>query len=171
MKLLLLSLLICTIPFFSNMKESINSFYTAFQQLDAATMNSFYHEDIVFTDPAFGTLHGDDARAMWSMLCKNATDLKVEFSGIEVNGDMGKAHWEAWYVFSQTGRKVHNVIDAEFEFKDGKIIKHTDTFNLHKWAKQALGFKGWLLGGTGFFKKKIHETTHRALEKFKAQNK
>ncbi|MCB9233271.1 MAG: nuclear transport factor 2 family protein [Bacteroidia bacterium] len=151
------------------MQELITRFYEAFQVRDAAGMNACYHEDIVFTDPAFGTLKGDDARAMWTMLCQNATDLKVEFSNVELTNTGGKAHWEAWYTFSQTGRPVHNIIDAEFEFKDGKIIRHTDTFNLHKWAKQALGFKGWLLGGTGFFEKKLHEQTNGLLEKFKAR--
>ncbi|MGH2565783.1 MAG: hypothetical protein ACRDE5_14800, partial [Ginsengibacter sp.] len=80
-------------------------------------------------------------------------------------------HWEAWYTFSKTGRKVHNIIDAQFEFKDFKIIRHTDSFNLHKWASQALGWKGWLLGGTKFFATKINAQTCRSLTDFKEKNK
>ena len=79
---------------------------------------------------------------------------------------MSSANWEAIYNFSKTGRKVHNKIKAEFEFKDGKIIKHTDTFDLHKWAKQAMGFKGFLLGGTSFFKKKLNAQTNKLLSSF-----
>jgi hypothetical protein len=41
---------------------------------------------------------------------------------------------------------VHNVIDARFTFRDGKIIRHVDTFDLYRWAGMALGFKGKLLG-------------------------
>ena len=129
-------------------------------------MISCYHDDIIFTDPAFGELKGDDAKAMWKMLCRNATDLKIEFSNITASLKKGSAHWEAWYSFSKTGRKVHNIIEAEFEFKDSKIIKHTDNFNLHKWASQAMGWKGRLLGGTDFFKNKLHQQTNQMLDDF-----
>jgi ketosteroid isomerase-like protein len=151
-------------------KELINTFYTAFQKRDAKTMAECYHDEIVFEDPAFGKLKGDHAKAMWKMLCKNAKDLKVEFSITEVNETDVKAHWEAFYTFSQTGRKVHNIINANFEFKDGKIIRHTDTFNLSRWASQAMGLKGQILGGTGFFRKRLQTQTNRLLSRFIKNN-
>jgi hypothetical protein len=76
------------------------------------------------------------------------------------------AYWEALYTFSASGRKVHNKIRAHFEFKDGLILRHTDSFNLHRWASQALGWKGFLLGATSFFKKKLNKQTRRLLVKF-----
>lgn len=170
--LLLTAVLFYFQPLFSspmNNSQLIHTFYTAFTQKDAAGMNACYHDEIVFEDPAFGQLKGQDAKDMWSMLCANATDLKIEYSTVQVKADTGHAHWEAWYTFSQTGRKVHNVIDAEFEFKDGKIIKHTDRFHLRKWAGQALGFKGKLLGGTKFFKRKLNEQTNKLLRKYQAK--
>ncbi|MEM1137202.1 MAG: nuclear transport factor 2 family protein [Bacteroidota bacterium] len=149
------------------MQALIEHFYTSFQMKDAKGMNSCYHEEIEFTDPAFGTLKGEDVKSMWEMLCKNAVDFKLEFSDVKANKNIGRAHWEAWYTFSKTGRAVHNIIDAQFEWKDGKIVKHYDAFNLHRWAKQALGFKGWLLGGTVFFKKKIQQQTRKSLDSYK----
>ena len=127
-----------------------------------------YHDDIRFEDPAFGVMHGDRAKNMWKMLCgsQNGKDFKIVFSEIKIDGESGSAHWEAFYKFSKTGRKVHNVIEAKFEFQDGKIIKHTDDFNLHKWASQAMGTMGFLLGWTGFFKKKFIAQTNRLLDKF-----
>jgi ketosteroid isomerase-like protein len=150
------------------MNSIIHNFYQAFDQLDAETMVSYYHKNIVFEDPAFGVLKGDRAKNMWRMLCLNQKKKKfnVIASNITVNENNGSAHWEAHYVFSKTGRKVHNKIDVTFEFKDGKIIKHTDYFNLHNWAKQALGFKGYLIGGTSFFKRKLNAQTNRLLTKF-----
>lgn len=148
------------------MKEVINTFYTGLSERNAEKMISCYHEDVVFEDPAFGKLTSTNAKKMWHMLCNNGKDIKIEFSKIEANEQNGSAHWEAWYTFSQTGRSVHNKIDAAFEFKDGKIIKHTDHFNLHKWASQAIGWKGKLLGGTTFFKKKIQQQTNKLLDKF-----
>ncbi|MBQ4820158.1 nuclear transport factor 2 family protein [Aquimarina sp. MMG016] len=148
------------------MKELIETFYTALNNRDAKTMISCYHDDIIFEDPGFGKLKGERAKKMWQMLCKNAKNFKVEYSKVEANEENGSAHWEAWYTFSKTGRSVHNIIDAKFEFKDGKIIKHTDHFNLHRWSSQAVGWKGKLLGGTGFFKKKLQQQTNRMLDKF-----
>ena len=150
------------------MQQLVETFYTAFKNLDSETMVSCYHDDITFKDPAFGTLKGEKAKNMWRMLCKSqkGQNFVVEASNIESSNGKVTAHWEAHYTFSKTGRKVHNIIDAEFEFKDGKIIKHTDNFNLHKWAKQAFGFKGFILGGTNFFKKKLQSQTNHLLSKF-----
>lgn len=67
------------------MKSLIDTFYTAFQKKDATTMISCYHRDIIFWDPAFGELKGEDATAMWRMLCGNATDLRIEFSAINAS--------------------------------------------------------------------------------------
>jgi len=150
------------------MKNAIDKFYKAFNNLDAETMVSCYHDDIVFQDPAFGILKGNRAKNMWRMLCESQKnkDFQVQYSNVDISEDKGSASWEAFYTFSKTGRKVHNIIEARFEFKDGKIIKHTDTFNLHKWSKQALGLKGLILGGTTFFKNKLNAQTNRLLDKF-----
>lgn len=152
------------------MKDLIDKFYTSFTDLDAEGMSSCYHPDIVFYDPAFGELKGSSAGNMWRMLCtsQKGKGLKVSYSHVEANEVKGSANWEAEYNFSKTGRQVHNIIKAEFEFKDGLIIKHTDHFNLHRWAGQAMGFSGQLLGWTGFFKKKLNAQTNRLLDKFES---
>ena len=150
------------------MVELIEKFYDAFTNLDADKMASCYHDDIVFEDPAFGTLKGERAKAMWQMLCESqkGKDFIVVSSNIDANKVNGSAHWEAYYTFSKTGRKVHNKIDATFQFKDSLIIRHTDDFNIHKWAKQAMGIKGLLFGGMGFFKEKLQKQTNHLLDKY-----
>jgi len=154
--------------YFNTVKKLIETFYNAFKILDAETMVSCYHEAIVFEDPAFGILRGDRAKNMWRMLCESqkGKGFKIEFSNIEANEVIGTAHWEAFYTFSKTGRKVHNIIQAHFQFKDGKIITHTDDFNLYQWSKQAFGLKGILLGRTKLFKKKLNSQTNHLLLKF-----
>ncbi|WP_204344989.1 nuclear transport factor 2 family protein [Psychroserpens algicola] len=153
------------------MDTLIEKFYTAFNELDAEAMISCYHEDVVFEDPAFGILKGERACNMWRMLCatQNGKDFKVIYSNVNTTANGGSALWEAFYTFSKTGRKVHNVITANFKFKDGKIIKHTDQFNLHKWAKQAIGFKGFIVGGTRYFKNKLRHQTNSLLTTYENQ--
>ncbi len=103
---------------------------------------------------------------MWHMLCERGKDLEITYSEVEADDQKGKAHWEAVYTFSQTGRKVHNKIDAEFEFRDGKIIRHTDRFSFRKWSAMALGPIGVLLGWSSFLKAKVRNTAGRSLKAF-----
>jgi len=150
-------------------EETIRRFYTAFQQRDAAGMVACYAPDVQFSDPVFTDLRGAQAGSMWTMLCERGKDLKIEFRDVRANGATGTAHWEAWYTFSTTGRKVHNIIDASFEFRDGKIVKHTDRFDLHRWSGLALGLPGKLLGWTPLLQNKIRAMAKKGLEDYVAK--
>lgn len=147
----------------------LEKFYSAFSRRDAATMAQCYAPDATFQDPAF-QLKGAECGAMWTMLCSRGKDLKVEFRDISADDASGKAHWEAWYSFTLTGRKVHNIIDAEFTFRDGLIATHRDHFDFYRWSKQALGLPGLLLGWTGFLQKKMQEKAMGNLRAFMAKS-
>jgi ketosteroid isomerase-like protein len=139
-------------------EEVISRFYTAFQKLDYQTMNSCYSDDIVFNDPVFGLLRGDEARYMWEMLCKNAKDFSLGFSEITaIDEEYSTCRWTASYTFSKTGNRVVNHIKAYMKLKDGKITEHSDAFRLSTWIGQALGWKGKLLGWTGFMKRAVQK--------------
>ena len=126
--------------------QRIHDFYAAFARCDAEGMIVHYAPDVWFSDPVFPDLKGEEAFGMWRMLCSRAKDFSLESSRIEADDTQGQAHWEARYTFSKTGRQVHNRIDARFTFRDGKIIRHEDSFDLWAWAGMALGPKGRLLG-------------------------
>jgi hypothetical protein len=103
---------------------------------------------------------------MWHMLCENAQNFSLKYSEVDSNGNQGKCRWDAWYTFSRSGRSVHNIIQANFDFKDGLIIKHTDVFNFWRWSSMALGFPGILLGWTPFLQGKVQTTARKSLLKF-----
>lgn len=146
-------------------------FYTAFANADSATMCECYHSRIEFRDPGFGLLKDNDVCEMWKMLIeKSKGDIKIEFSDIKADEYIGSARWIATYNFSKTNRKVINSIQSQFHFKDGLIIKHTDDFDIWKWSKQALGFKGLLLGWTGFMQKQIQKQALFALKNYRIKN-
>lgn len=144
----------------------IHQLYTSFQIKDWKTMQSCYHEDATFTDPVFQNLSAKEVKAMWHMLAAAAKDLKVIFGDIQVVENKGSCRWQAWYQFSRTGRNVHNVIDARFEFKDGKIFRHTDQFDLWRWSRMALGAPGILMGWSPLIKNKIRKTARKGLAAF-----
>ena len=145
----------------------INKFYTAFQKKDYRTMNSCYSNDIVFYDPAFELLRGDEAKAMWEMLCKNAKDFSLTYGNIiKLDDEYYTCDWVGTYTFSKTGRKVINNVRANMRFANGEIVEHSDAFSLHKWSSQALGFMGKLFGWNSFFQRKIKNQAKRNLLKF-----
>jgi ketosteroid isomerase-like protein len=146
--------------------ELITQFYTAFQNGDFATMQKSYHDEAHFNDPAFSNLNASEVRAMWQMLLTAAKDLKITFSDVEADDKKGSCKWEAYYTFSKTGRSVHNIIKANFEFKDGKIIKHNDHFSFWRWSRQALGALGLLLGWSNMLQQKVRTTARKNLETF-----
>jgi hypothetical protein len=152
------------------LEELIAKFYTAFQNKDWKTMQSCYHDDVVFSDPVFQNLRGNEAKAMWHMLVTAGKDLTMNFSKINADNKSGSCHWEAFYSFSRTGRNVHNVIDAKFKFKDGKIFRHTDTFNLWRWSGMALGIVGMLLGWCPLIKNRVRSLAQHNLRKFMEAN-
>nr|WP_294905350.1 nuclear transport factor 2 family protein [uncultured Lacibacter sp.] len=151
--------------------NTIETFYTAFSKGDWQTMAGCYHPDAEFTDEVFVGLKGKEVPAMWQMLIeRSGGNMEITYSHVQETGEQGSADWVAVYIFSATGRRVINRIHAEFEFKDGKIYRHRDNFNLHKWASQAMGFRGKLLGGTSFFRKKVQKTAREGLNRYLSRN-
>ena len=145
----------------------IREFYAAFARKDGTAMARCYHADVFFSDPVFPRLHGDEAGDMWKMLLSRAADLEVTLDSAKAEDGAGEAQWTARYTFSKTGRKVVNVIHAMFAFRDGKIVRHHDSFSFWRWASQALGPAGAALGWLPPLKWKVRKDAARSLEKFR----
>ena len=148
-------------------KIIIEQFYTAFQQQNATGMNAYYSDDIVFSDPVFMLLRGDEVKSMWRMLCGSAKEFTLSFSDIELlDEEYATCKWQASYIFSKTGKKVTNNVKAYMRLKDGKIIEHSDAFRLSTWIGQALGWKGILFGWTPIMKRAVQNNAKRTLLKY-----
>ncbi len=151
-------------------RATVERLYAAFARLDAETMASCYTADATFDDEAFSLKGRAQIGAMWSMLCdavktKGRDAWKLEVSQITERS----AHWEPTYNFSATGRIVHNIIDAEFEFDSaGLITRHRDRFDFWRWARQALGTPGWLFGWTPMLRAKARAQAAKNLARFMA---
>lgn len=151
-------------------QDLITNFYQAFANQDAEAMAACYAPDVIFEDPAFGRLEGKDAHDMWRMLMKRGGGAtEISFGDVWSEGERASTDWMARYNYGPKGRMVINEIHAEFIIKDGKIVKHIDTFNLWRWARQALGLNGMLLGWSAFFKARMNETTKGLLADYQAK--
>lgn len=147
----------------------ITKFYTAFQNKDVSKMQECYSDQATFSDAIFRNLNATEVRAMWSMLIKSGKDMRVEFSHVRTEEHGAKAHWDAYYTFSATGRKVLNKVDASFIIENGKIVKHIDQFDFYTWSKQAMGLAGFLLGWTSFLKNKVRKQASAKLAAYMAK--
>jgi len=148
--------------------ELIEAFYDAFDKRDGDRMAACYAPDAHFRDPVFTDLRGEEPGAMWRMLSGRADDLRVELLDHEADADRGSAHWRARYTFTQTGRPVVNDVRASFRFADGLIAKHVDEFGFHRWARQALGPTGLLLGWTPIVRSATRRRARASLDEFMA---
>jgi ketosteroid isomerase-like protein len=147
-------------------EERIREFYAAFARRDAEAMARCYHPEVFFSDPVFPSLRGAEAGDMWRMLLSRAADLEVTLDEASAGDDGGRARWTARYTFSRTGRPVVNSIRAMFAFRDGLIVRHYDHFSFWRWAGQALGPAGKVLGWFAPLKWKVRKDAAKSLEKF-----
>ncbi|MCK6548727.1 nuclear transport factor 2 family protein [Myxococcota bacterium] len=146
--------------------QLLERFYFAFKNRDWKTMAECYTPDAIFQDPVFRELRGWEIGAMWRMLCERGTDLELTFGDIQADDLSGSAHWEARYTFSKTKRKVHNVIDARFDFRGGLILQHKDHFSLWRWLGMAIGPAGKVLGWLPTMQNAVRLEARHGLEKF-----
>lgn len=145
--------------------ELIHHFYDCFSRRDYAGMNACYAPDARFDDPVF-TLRGPAVKAMWHMLCEGSKDLQLTYRDVVADEQSGRAHWEATYTFSSSGRRVHNVIDAAFVLRNGQIVQHHDHFSFWRWSRQALGLPGLALGWTPLLHARVQRTAQARLNRF-----
>jgi ketosteroid isomerase-like protein len=150
-------------------KALITRFYTAFAARDGAAMTQCYHPNARFSDPGFVDLRGPEVSAMWRMLTSRSKDLALTFSDVAASEHGGSAKWVARYTFSATGRAVENRIVAAFVFRDGLILEHNDLFDFWRWAAQALGPIGSMLGWSGFLRRKVQKQARANLVSFMAK--
>jgi SnoaL-like domain len=148
----------------ANPKQVVQSFFVCFGKRKAEGMNALYHPQATFTDPVFGRLDVAQTQAMWALLCARGQDLRLKFDVVESDENFAKVQWQAWYSFGKAKRKVHNRVTSIFEFQDGLIYRQTDTFDFHRWARQALGLPGMLFGWTGLLRQQVRKKALRGLK-------
>jgi len=146
--------------------QLIERFYGAFSEGDGDTMAACYAPHVRFSDPVFPDLRGSRAGAMWRMLTEGPGDVSIELLEHEADEARGSAHWRARYTFTETGRPVVNDIHATFRFENGLIVEHRDEFSFHRWARQALGPVGLLLGWTPIVRSAVRRKAGARLEDF-----
>ena len=148
--------------------ELIDRFYSAFAAGDHATMARSYSDGAAFSDPVFPSLDAGQVRAMWRMFCEGGNEITVSHHDVQDDDSRGSARWEAIYDFPRTGRRVHNRINASFEFSDGLITRHRDDFDFYRWTRMALGPLGTALGWSPIVRNQVRAQAAAQLRRFQS---
>lgn len=141
-------------------------FYEAFMVRDYYTMGLLYANHATFSDPVFPRLTAQGARLMWQMLLSEAEDLAIDVNVVEDTADRARVDWVARYTFTPTKRMVVNHVHTEMVLAAGKIVQQVDRFSFWRWSGQALGWRGWLLGGTPLVRDKVRAKAAKSLKEF-----
>ena len=133
-------------------REVLTRFYDALSRRDGETMASLYSPDASFEDEIY-RLRGEDVGKMWRGLMSRAKTLTVSYTIAKAGAGDGTVEWTARYDYPGGGPVV-NVILSELELA-GKIVRQRDRFDFPRWAAQALGTKGKLLGRFEWFRRVV----------------
>jgi hypothetical protein len=142
-------------------RTRLTHFYDAFARRDGSTMAGMYSDRATFEDPVF-RLTGEEIGRMWVGLLGRARDFSVAYTIAQAASGRGTVEWTARYLFGSR-RPVVNVIVSEIEFDGEKIARQVDRFDFPRWAAQALGLPGKLLGRFGWFQRAVSRKVARSL--------
>jgi len=141
-------------------------FYEAFMVRDFYTMGLLYANHAAFSDPIFPRLSAKGVRLMWQMLLTEAEDLAIDVKVLEDSPERARVQWVAHYAFPPTKRVVVNRVQTDMRIAAGKIVQQVDQFSFWRWAGQALGPRGWMLGWTPMVQNKVRAKAAESLSEF-----
>jgi len=142
-------------------RSALTHFYDSLARRDGEAMAAMYASDAEFEDPIF-RLKGPDIGKMWIALTRRARDFSIAYTIAQAAPGHGTVELTARYLYGSR-RPVTNVILSEIEFEKGLIVRHRDQFDFPRWAAQALGVPGRLLGRFEFFRRAVSRKAARAL--------
>jgi hypothetical protein len=152
-------------------QKLIQDFFHCFAGGDYRGMQKCLHPEVEFSDIGFN-LRGTQVGAMWHMICDKGT--QIMFRDVEADDSQGTARWQCHYDFQKDKHSkphsVHNIIAARFRFEGGLIREHHDTCDFERWARQALGLVGAVLGEFEFLHKKVRESAQEKIDAFIAEH-
>ncbi|ANH80850.1 cyclase [Niabella ginsenosidivorans] len=147
--------------------EIIDRFFTAFGNLNDRDLNALYSDDVIYSDPLFGLLQGQQVKEKWELVCKSVKELQLTvIKKEEIDHEYATCQWKAEYVSASTGKPVIFYSKSFMRFADGRITEHSEGFRLTQWIAQVYGIKGRLFGWLNFMKRKVQAEYQERLNKY-----
>ena len=125
--------------------ELLHKLFSALERRDARAIADCYHAHATFRDIAFDLQGKKEIHDMWRMICSG--DIRASFTIVHADDGGGHVKVVDEYTFTDTGRRVRNVIDSRFTFADHLVVEHRDVCDARAWAAMAIGGVGGFLAG------------------------
>jgi hypothetical protein len=142
-------------------RAALTHFYDSMARRDGEAMALTYAPAATFEDPVF-RLTGPDIGKMWIGLMRRAREFSIAYTIAQAGRGWGTVELTARYLYGGR-RPVTNVILSELKLEGGLIVQHVDQFDFPRWAAQALGAPGRLLGRFEFFRRAVSRRAARGL--------
>ena len=142
-------------------RAALTHFYDSMARRDGEAMARMYALAATFEDPVF-RLTGPDIGKMWIGLMRRAREFSIAYTIAQAGRGWGTVELTARYLYGGR-RPVTNVILSELKLEGGLIVQHVDQFDFTRWAAQALGTPGRLLGRFEFFRRAVSRKAARGL--------
>ncbi|RKR82268.1 SnoaL-like protein [Mucilaginibacter gracilis] len=151
-------------------EKLILDFYDNLRKGDVKKIGNFYAKNATFRDPIFISLNASQASAMWAMVVKEK-DFQIDIKKIDISDRFLTADCTLIWT-CENGKKVLNDITSRFAFNtDGKILLHSNHFDVYKLVKQTTGTIGVLFGWTKVLRNRTRRLAAEKLNYFmKEQN-
>lgn len=147
-------------------EKLIHCYLRALRERDLQTMQMCYHGSITYEDDLFRELRKEEVGAMWEMRFGENPVWEVEYREVEASNVWGRAYWTLTYGHSKSGKPRRRHIVARFTFYEGKILYHSDAFNLYNWVKETQGAWWRFLVWFSPFRYFLRAGAHRRLKRF-----
>lgn len=154
----------------------VRRMFESLNRLDAGAVRGCYHPNATFHDPVLSLIGQDQIAALWAMICASARSSGTLPSGqpagvrwgitlrtLSADETHGHADWDAYDRYAGAGRQTQTRIRSRFDFQDGLILRQCDDFQFWRWAHQALGWRGTLLGWTPMVRNSVRTQALSAL--------
>lgn len=147
--------------------EIVEQFYSAFSKLDFQTLSKYLSQDVVYYDPLWGLLEGDLVFYLWQMKCESLSYFSFQYHDIEeLDSEYITCKWETRFFYKKSGTHVKMNGKAYMRINNGLITEHSDGYKLSDWLAATRGWKGKLLGWTGYMKRKEESIHREQLERY-----
>lgn len=148
-------------------KPIVEEFFNAFSVGQVDKMLKLLDENIIYNDPIFGVLNGEEVRDMWMFKCNYLKDFSLTINAIdELDEEYATCNWTAKFFRNQTGHYLTMNIKSYLKIDNGKITEQSDAYKLSDWLAKVYGLKGRLFGWTGVMKKNEQIKYRGLLEKY-----
>lgn len=130
----------------SELPQVLLDYSNSFEKRNIKAMTACYTSDVIYFDPLFGYLDGEQVTAMWQL---RLSDLDQFAIALEKIADEGDGYYKMKYSISyrkKDNRPVSMNVQVFFKLDQNRIVEQSEAFSVHALLKQERGMIGHLMG-------------------------